>query len=300
MKSKSMDKVNTYEAVAETSVLHGNDDDLAVVAFYHGLYAMEAAGAVDLKVKARIQVPSAGEKTYMARLKQNLREKSKKEGIAKVEIETAVNEAILVSQAIVTVSGIREKRNIDSKESEKKEIIMTKWAGMEGMLRILSEKKEELSAHFAPAFLREAQNFDIRPKKIKEIEAVREAGADLVLHLGSGGILGALWRLAECNGTGMEVEMKQIPVLQQTIEICEYFRLNPYQLTSAGCFLFTVDDGEQAVKSLEEKGIPARRIGRTIQGKGKIIRNGEEIRYLDRPAPDEIYKIFDQTDKGHH
>lgn len=297
MKNKYMDQVNTYETVAETSVLYGNDDALAALALYHGLYAMEAAGAVGLKAKARIQVPSGSGKNHMAWLKRNLREESKKEGLPKVEIETAVNGAILVPQVIVTVSGIQEKRKMDFEDAAKKEIIMTRWAGMEGMIRILSERREELSAHCAPAFLREVEKYEIRPKGMKEIEAVREAGADKILHVGGGGILGALWRLSKSNGTGMEIEMKRIPVLQQTIEICEYFRLNPYQLTSAGCFLFTADDGKQAVQMLTDKGIPAKIIGRTMPGKGKIIRNGEEIRYLDRPAPDEIYKIFGQSDE---
>ena len=40
MRNKSMDKENKYEAVAETSVLYGNNRALAALAFYHGMYAM--------------------------------------------------------------------------------------------------------------------------------------------------------------------------------------------------------------------------------------------------------------------
>ncbi|BDZ76060.1 AIR synthase-related protein [Claveliimonas bilis] len=292
MRNKSMDKENKYEAVAETSVLYGNNRALAALAFYHGMYAMAAAEAEGLKVKARIQAPAGTEKSYVSWLKQDLREKSKKEGIRKAEIETAVNGALLVPEVTVTISGVTEKKRKGSKEAEEKAVVMTKWAGMEGMLRIVSEKQEELSGHFAPAFLREIQKYQICPENLREIDAVRESGADIVLHVGHGGILAALWRLAEQTGGGMRIDMKKIPVLQETIEVCEYFRLNPYQLTSAGCFLFTVSDGEKAVQMLEKRGIAARMIGRITAGRDKVIQNGEEIRYLDRPAPDEIFKLY--------
>lgn len=32
-------------------------------------------------------------------------------------------------------------------------------------------------------------------------------------------------------------------------------------------------------------------IGKIVEGKGKIIRNGEDVRCVDRPAPDEIWKL---------
>ena len=139
MRNKSMDKENKYEAVAETSVLYGNNRALAALAFYHGMYAMAAAEAEGLKVKARIQAPAGTEKSYVSWLKQDLREKSKKEGIRKAEIETAVNGALLVPEVTVTISGVTEKKRKGSKEAEEKAVDMTKWAGMEGMLRIVSE-----------------------------------------------------------------------------------------------------------------------------------------------------------------
>ena len=43
---------------------------------------------------------------------------------------------------------------------------------------------------------------------------------------------------------------------------------------------------------LEKRGVAARMIGRITAGRDKVIQNGEEIRYLDRPAPDEIFKLY--------
>ena len=35
-----------------------------------------------------------------------------------------------------------------------------------------------------------------------------------------------------CSGVGLEIDLKKIPIRQETIEICEFFDLNPYKLLS--------------------------------------------------------------------
>ena len=52
-------------------------------------------------------------------------------------------------------------------------------------------------------------------------------------QIGSGGILAALWDLTEASGTGMKVDMAEFSIRQETVELCEFYRLNPYLLTSA-------------------------------------------------------------------
>ena len=91
---------------------------------------------------------------------------------------------------------------------------------------------------------------------------------------------------------GLDLDMKQIPVLQETIEVCECYRLNPYLLTSAGSFLMAASDGRGLADALHKEGIAASVIGRFTSGNDKVIHNGEDVRCLDRPAPDEIYRLF--------
>lgn len=86
--------------------------------------------------------------------------------------------------------------------------------------------------------------------------------------------------------------MKKISILQETIEVCEHFRLNPYQMISTGSFLAVTDKGEVLADALNNQGITAAVIGHTTDNNDKILRNGEEMRYIDRPAPDEILKLY--------
>ena len=105
--------------------------------------------------------------------------------------------------------------------------------------------------------------------------------------------MAALWEFAESSDVGMEVDLKKMSIKQETVEVCEYFHLNPYQLTSAGSVLIATDRGEELVSKFAEKGIQATVLGRTTVDKARVILGGEEKRFLDRPAADELLKIYD-------
>ena len=109
--------------------------------------------------------------------------------------------------------------------------------------------------------------------------------------LSEGGIFGALWEMADGAGVGLDVTLKKIPIRQETVEICEFFGVNPYQMLSTGALLIAVKDGEGLVQKLGIEGIPAAVIGRTTAGNERILRNGEEVRYLDKPQMDEMYRV---------
>jgi hydrogenase maturation factor len=113
--------------------------------------------------------------------------------------------------------------------------------------------------------------------------------------ISGGGIFRALWEVAEAAGTGIRIDLKKIPVKQETIEICEVFGLNPYELLSGGALLMITKDGEALTEKLEASGIAAAVIGRLTDDNDRVIvtrsEDGEETRFLDRPRTDEIDKI---------
>ena len=55
--------------------------------------------------------------------------------------------------------------------------------------------------------------------------------------------------------------------------------------------LIAAADGEGLVQKMALEGIPSAVIGRTTSGKERILRNGEEVRYLDKPQMDEMYRV---------
>ena len=109
----------------------------------------------------------------------------------------------------------------------------------------------------------------------------------------SGGILAALWEMAESSNVGMEVDLKKMTIKQETVEVCEFCHLNPYQLTSTGSVLIFTERGEELVSKYEEEGICATVLGKTTVDHARVILGGEEKRFLDRPAADELLKIYE-------
>ena len=79
---------------------------------------------------------------------------------------------------------------------------------------------------------------------------------------------------------------------QEIIEICEIFDVNPYELESCGALLMTADNGHDIIKILSDAGIKASVIGRTTADHNKILRNDDEVRYLDTPNRDEVYRFI--------
>ena len=128
------------------------------------------------------------------------------------------------------------------------------------------------------------------------LEIAGRNGVSAMHPIGEGGILAALWDMAEGAGIGLSVEMKKMTVRQETIEVCEVFHLNPYQLTSTGAVLMVTPKGEELKERLKREGIPAEIIGHTTEGNERIIWGGGEKRFLDRPAPDELARIYEMKE----
>ena len=98
--------------------------------------------------------------------------------------------------------------------------------------------------------------------------------------------------MASGSGVGLDIDLKKIPIRQETIEICEVLGLNPYILMSSGSMMIAAEDGFGLVRKLNQAGIPASVVGKTTEGNDRILRNGEDTRYLDKPQSDELYKIY--------
>lgn len=113
-----------------------------------------------------------------------------------------------------------------------------------------------------------------------------------MVSLGDGGFFTGLWQLSQKTGCGLEVDLQAVPVLQETIEITNELEINPYAMRSAGSLLIAARDGERLAEYLLHKGAVSARIGKLTGSRDRILRNGEEIRYLDRPQTDALAQWF--------
>ena len=154
-------------------------------------------------------------------------------------------------------------------------ILMTSFAGLEGSAILGFEKEKELSRQFSASLVQTA-------KEAADHLSVRSAAEILwrlsgesgfskngirMVNLSEGGFYAGLWKLAEKTHCGVDVDLKKVAAIP------------------AG-------KAEEVLTGLAESNIPAAVIGTLNDTNQKIIRNGDEMRFLDRPQADSLRKIL--------
>lgn len=175
------------------------------------------------------------------------------------------------------------------------DIVVTGFAGFEGSLKIYNrtEYREKLLNRYSKSFFRVFEKPDSIYADTKAIDSLfeREAAAGRAAESGNGGVLSCLWRVMKENRCGGTYSQSAVPVLQQTIEICEVFSLNPYRLWSPGCRVWLTPDTAAVMKAAEESGIPAAVIGYTDR-MTKIKRTDIDVESsLRRPEGEELERL---------
>ena len=281
--------------VISTDPITGTVKDVGMLAIQITANDLASSGAEPVGVMLTVLLPEEIEEEDIREMMRQVEEACAHFHIQVMGGHTEVTRA--VTQPVISVTGVgkvREDRLVSTAGAKPgQDILVTKWIGIEGTSIIAKEKEKELLERFSQAFVDTAKGFDQYLSVLPDSRIAVEHGVSAMHDVTEGGIYGALWELAEASGVGLEIDLKKIPVRQETIELCEYYRLNPYQLISSGCMLMTAPDGRRLVRDLEKAGIHATLIGRCVDGKAKKILNGEDTAYLERPKTDELYKIYE-------
>lgn len=196
-----------------------------------------------------------------------------------------------VSKPVLTVTGIGKMPLEKRGNTVGLDIVATKWIALEGTAVLARVKEQELRTKYPSHLVEEAKGFEKYLPILPEAATAAKSGVCKMHDASEGGIFGALWELAECMGVGLEIDLKKLPVRQETIEVCEYFDLNPYELLSGGCLLIAAENGFDLVRALEQKHIPAAVVGKTTNNHDRVVINEEERRFLEPRRSDEIHKV---------
>lgn len=161
---------------------------------------------------------------------------------------------------------------------------MSKWIGIGETARLAREREDELLTRYPAFFIKSAQNLEQYYSILPEAATAVKSGVSMMHDVAGGGIFGALWELGEKAGVGLQIHLKKIPIKQETVEICEFFGYNPYEMRSDGAMLFITDEGHTLVEALRSQGIEAEVIGVVTDDNDKVIINEEEKRFLEPPG----------------
>lgn len=260
--------------------------------------SLAAKGAVPEYASAAITVPETMEESELRRMHEQYGAYLQKHQIKIAGGHTAVSAA--VSEPVVSVNMLGTAENGDAEYLKRQkdytglDVVMTKHCGLGGTALLAGRFQEELEQRYPQRFIAHAAELLTCAEQNGEAYLAAGEGAVYLHAAAEGGVFGALWELAEYAECGLEINLRAIPILQETVEICEYFDVNPYQLRSEGCFLFLTERGNRLCERLAEQKIPAAVIGRTVPGLDRAVRNGEEVRYLEPNRVEEYERVLAQ------
>ena len=249
-------------------------------------------GAVPVLAQITLLLPPDTEedilKQYMSAAEETAHELGIQIAGGHTEVTEAVKNPCVTVQVTGTFSGTGLKPDGVKPGHD---IVVSKWVGLEGSARLADAYADKLSTRYPYHMIAEAASFKKYLSIAPEAATAIKSNVGAMHDVSGGGIFAALWELAEKTGVGLTVDLKKIPIRQETIEVCEYFGISPYELLSGGALLMIMEDGEGLVQTLASVHIPATVIGKITDNNDRVVINEDEKRFLERPKSDEFFKI---------
>ena len=147
------------------------------------------------------------------------------------------------------------------------------------------------------AELLQAQNYLHDPgiSILRDAQIALAAGRVTAMHDPTeGGLLTALWELAEAGQKTLLVDLEAVPIPPLSARICTAFDLDPLATIASGALLFTASPGDAPaiIDALAEAGIACSAIGRVESGPAAALEAGTR-QALSRPDQDEIGRVYE-------
>ena len=178
------------------------------------------------------------------------------------------------------------------------EILLTKGVPIEATSILARECRAMLEDQMKPGELDECSGFLYDPgiSIIRDAQIAQEAGKISAMHDPTeGGVLGALWELAEAANCSLCIDPDSVPIPVLSQQICNVLHIDPLASIASGALLITALPSE-ATKirlALDSANIPTAAIGHAESGPVSVFRRtqkGEKL--LLRPETDEIARLL--------
>ena len=166
---------------------------------------------------------------------------------------------------------------------EGQEIILTGSVGKSGMIELFDKNKKDLKMNYPEIYIEKMSHKTSDRLPYIEVETAPFYKVTAMLPLGSGGLMAGLWNIGEREGGGLVIYADRINYEQETIEISNYFNLNPLELNSKGAYLLATDKGEELTLALRSAGIDAVCIGEVTKDKKRVVIFEDEERFIESP-----------------
>lgn len=257
----------------------------AKITMTRAVNSVAAEGGSPFAVLVSMIVPPETEESRIKSIMEVLEETASSLNVQIAGGHSEVSDKVNMPVFSVTAYGNCAGELLDSRREKDtlygQDIVMTGYMALEATGVAAVQHREELS--FAPGYLAGAADYLQELSVVKHAQIALEHGSAVMHDLSETGVFGGLWELGEKMQVGMEIEARNIPVHQETIELSEQLEQNPYTMQSAGSLLVVTRDGNGLVHQYEKEGIHAALIGKVMPGHDKVLLNRDERRFIEQP-----------------
>lgn len=280
------------ECVLSTDPITGAIKNIGALAVNINCNDAAACGVEPLGILVTILVPVSSSMEEIRNIMSQINEETKKLNVqilgGHTEVTEAVNKPIVACTVIGKCPSGAAVASSGAKVGD--DIIVTKELCLEGTSIVINDYMDIVKKFLSDEEIKEGLNYSSSFSVVKEGKISGKFGAHSMHDITEGGVLGALWEIAEGSNVGFKVYQDKMPITLITRKICSALSIEPLKFISSGSMLISTDNGEELVRQLKDEGIKASIVGKITKSKGIIIKDrGEEL--VVPPERDELFNI---------
>jgi len=287
-----------YECAISTDPITGAKENSGRLAVHINCNDIASTGLEPLGIMVTILAPENTNINEIKRVMKEIDEEAKKLNIevlgGHTEITRAVNKMVL--SCTVIGKGVKNSAVSTAGAIQGDDIIVTKDLCLEGTCIAVNDFESEMAYILSNKEIEEAKAYLNSISVIKEGTLAGRFGVNAMHDITEGGVLGALWEVANASGKGFVVYKEKMPITSITEKICSKFNIDPLRLISSGSMLITTQNGEKLIELLKENGIKATIIGKIIEGGGYLVEDSIRIRVMP-PERDELFVLEEKLNE---
>jgi hydrogenase maturation factor len=178
-------------------------------------------------------------------------------------------------------------------------ILLSKGVPIEATAILAREFPDRLASYLTPDELRQAAEFLYKPgiSIFQDARLAVSAGRVNAMHDPTeGGLLSALWELAQASGRTLYVDLDAVHIPKISNKVCRALGIDVLAAIASGALLLSAppEEADKIQKAWEAQGIAGSEIGWVDEGPVAVYQVSQNRRNLVvRPERDEIARFFD-------
>ncbi|WP_291633082.1 AIR synthase family protein [Clostridium sp.] len=281
-----------YECVVSTDPITGADKNIGKLAVHINCNDIASCGVEPIGILVTILVPPTATLEDIKNIMGEIDEETKKLNVeilgGHTEVTAAVNRIVVSCTAIGKGKAQGAVATSGAKLGD--EIIVTKLLCMEGTSIVVNDHLDRVRDVLTHSEIETAKEYVNSISVVKEGLIAGEFGVNSMHDITEGGVLGALWEVAEASNLGFKIYNDKMPISDITHKICRKLNIDPLKFISSGSMLITATYGKDLVDKFNSEGIQATVIGKMTEERGILVID-ETYKDVLPPARDELFSI---------